>query len=337
MGDTDEYMIDSALAEGMESVLADVIRKYPILYDKAHKYRFQSLFPEKHDQAWNKISDELNLEMDSCKSLWSCIKQKFIKHRKRLDKGEPVTAWSTYDNLVKWLDCHVKRRRTRQDFIKQMRMTQKLNRNESGEDGEPTPPDDEWLNEAREDASSVSLKRKSIETDGLVSKTDGDENAMHTPTAGSSGGDSGKCLKMEIINDLNSESFQSDLFTDIGKDNEIVVIEKCATENQSTQIELIEIKNATNKKDEPTWTNMPNGQLTGHIQNVDQIITRCVQLAERCITENTLTDPTELFGKYISSLVRELPPDRRCYKLEIKGIRKLSTVSRSTHWIYRFP
>lgn len=123
MASKTEYEIDSQIAEGMEGLLADAIRKHPVLYAKPSNVRFKSARPGKESDAWNQISDELNLEVDSCKSLWSCIKQKFIKYRKKLDNGETFTKeWLIYESLHDWLDEHIKKRRTRNDIFKQIRV-----------------------------------------------------------------------------------------------------------------------------------------------------------------------------------------------------------------------
>lgn len=107
-----ELEMDNQAAEGLETLLAQAIRKYPILYEKNHKYHFASSYPDKHRDIWNRISDELNLEVESCQSLWSCIKQKFIKYRKRLDNGDTLNKeWATYEHLKHWLNDHIKKRR----------------------------------------------------------------------------------------------------------------------------------------------------------------------------------------------------------------------------------
>ncbi len=124
MASKSEFEIDSQIAEGMEGLLADAIRKHPVLYAKpSSNIRSKSVRPEKESDAWNQISDELNLEVESCKSLWSCIKQKFIKYRKKLDNGETFTKeWTIYESLHEWLDEHIKKRRTRNDIFKQIRV-----------------------------------------------------------------------------------------------------------------------------------------------------------------------------------------------------------------------
>lgn len=123
MASKTEYEIDSQIAEGMEGLLADAIRKHPVLYAKPSNMKLKTERPEKESDAWNQISDELNLEVESCKSLWSCIKQKFIKYRKKLDNGEMFTKeWPIYESLLEWLGEHIKKRRTRNDIFKQIRV-----------------------------------------------------------------------------------------------------------------------------------------------------------------------------------------------------------------------
>lgn len=126
MASKTEYEIDSQIAEGMEGLLAESIRKHPVLYVKpTTNSRFKTTHTERESEsdAWNQISDELNLEVESCKSLWSCVKQKFIKYRKKLDNGEAfVKEWAIYDSLQDWLDEHIKKRRTRNDIFKQIRV-----------------------------------------------------------------------------------------------------------------------------------------------------------------------------------------------------------------------
>lgn len=107
-----ENEIDNHIAEGLELVLADAIRKHPIIYDRSHKFSNTATNAIRHQATWERISDEVNLEVESCKQLWFCIKQKFIKYRKRINSGEQVAKeWALYDTLSNWLDEHIKRRR----------------------------------------------------------------------------------------------------------------------------------------------------------------------------------------------------------------------------------
>lgn len=48
-----------------------------------------------------------------------------------------------------------------------------------------------------------------------------------------------------------------------------------------------------------------------NFDKLETVIGNCVRLAERCIADNTNLDSSEMFGKYIASLVRELPAEKR--------------------------
>lgn len=50
-----------------------------------------------------------------------------------------------------------------------------------------------------------------------------------------------------------------------------------------------------------------------NFDKLETVIGNCVRLAERCIADNTNLDSSEMFGKYISSLVRELPVEKRTH------------------------
>lgn len=107
-----ETDIDNVIAEGLEKMLAATIRQHPILYDKSNEFHLVTVHPKMHANIWQRISDEVNLEIGSCKLLWTCIKQKFTKYRKRLDNGEKITKeWPLYPTLAEWLDVHIKKRR----------------------------------------------------------------------------------------------------------------------------------------------------------------------------------------------------------------------------------
>lgn len=72
--------------------------------------------------------------------------------------------------------------------------------------------------------------------------------------------------------------------------------------------ELIPSKLAKGQPIEPSSSPPP------HLPNFDKletVIGNCVRLAERCIADNTNLDSSEMFGKYIASLVRELPANKR--------------------------
>lgn len=281
------------MAEGMESALAEAVRKFPIIYDKTHKSRFPSMYPDQHEKAWNRISEELNLEVSSCKTLWSCMKQKFIKHRKKLDKGETVSAWSTYDELLMWLDKHVKKRRTRYDFMRQMKTNRRNKALEPAND-EYNEDEDEWtdLMEDKDTMVKIQLKRQDRSNDVKVS----------TNTK--------KKFKFEVVNEQGSEVLTEIAEIDTThKDDSLQTCDK--NDSSAADIEVIEVKETQLECKDTCALQRLDASLDTNLIKLEQIVLKCVHLAERSVTENAHTDSNDSFGKYIASLVRELPVDKR--------------------------
>lgn len=338
MAERNEYAIDHPIAEGMEALLAKIIEKYPILYDKEHKHRFQSAYPKEHENAWTKISDELNLDVDSCKSLWSCMKQKFIKYRKRLDKQEPVSAWPVYEILHKWLDRHVKKRRTRHDyFIRQMKTQQRTaimqaskRTNDCGGGGGDDEDDidgvdDEWtdLLEDKDTMVKIQLKRKSSGGADLSEDADAStHHHNHLQQATHNDSKQKKKFKIEVVSEQGTEIYNdNDLFgvTDVdnhpesaSKDCEIVVLEKNGCSSQiSPQIEVIELKEVNELKAAAVDAKSISVNIENQLMKLEQFLSNCVRLVDRYAAENASADSNDVFGKYIASMVRELPAERR--------------------------
>lgn len=296
MVDRSEYAIDHAIAEGMETLLADAIRKYPIIYDKSSKVKNGASFQDKCDAAWNKISDEINLELDSCKSLWSCMKQKFIKHRKRLDNGEPVSSWPTYNVLHKWLDKHVKKRKSRHDYIKQMKQSPKmsLTKTELNEDDDTNDHDEEWteLMEDKNTMVQVKLKRKA---DPSISC---EKSSISTPK---------KKFNIEVVSESGTTVYEDqELFSECDqkamiKDAEIVVLEESRAKQSTPQIEIINVKDTIKCSDTDE-----------SMHKIERILSSFVHSLERLNVDTTAaSDSNDAFGKYIASMVRELPAHKR--------------------------
>lgn len=301
--DRSEYEIDHVIAESMESLLADVIQKYPILYDKDAKHRIGGAFREKSDEAWNEISDELNLELDSCKSLWSCMKQKFIKHRKRIDNGEAIAPWPTFNKLYKWLNRHVKKRKSRQDYIKQVKTSntktilEKQNENQTIDDDDTNEPDEEWteLMDDKNTTVQIQLKRKS--------------DAPHS----SGQSESKKKFNIEVIRESGTTIYDDgDLFSEpdqkiLKKDEEIVVLEK---RPHTEQIEVIEVKEQIPNPSQREST-VNEHELEKILNKIDQVLAKYTHSIELCSAENSKSDSNDAFGKYIASMIRELPAEKR--------------------------
>lgn len=330
--DRNEYAIDHAIAEGMETLMADIIRKYPIIYDKSCKPKNGVSFQDNQDAAWDKISDELNLELDSCKSLWSGMKQKFIKHRKRLDNGEPVSAWPTYHKLYKWLDKHVKKRKSRQDYIKQMKLNPKpipklkteIVNNAGGDsndditnddDDDTNDPDEEWteLMEDKNTMVQVKLKRKT-DTPLTCEKNANSNSKSVSKSLGLSANRTFEMKKkkfnIEVVSDSGTTTTiyeDPDLFSELEqktiiKDAEIVVLEESRAKQSTPQIEIIDVKE----------TLKTSSDTDESILKIERILMRFLQSLERLNAADTMpSDSNDAFGKYIASMVRELPTHKR--------------------------
>lgn len=305
MVDRSEYIIDHAIAEGMEVLLAEVIRKYPIIYDRGGKQKNGPSFQDKFDAAWNKISDELNLELDSCKSLWSCMKQKFIKHRKRLDNGEPVTAWPTYSVLHKWLDKHVKKRKSRHDYIKQMKLTQKP-KSETNDDDDTNEHDEEWaeLMEDKNTMVQVKLKRKA---DTPISNEKNNMSSTKLHCSSGNRHEPKKRFNIEVVSDSGTTVYnEQDLFDETErkattiKDAEIVVLDECRAKQSTPQIEIIDVKESIKSNDTDE-----------SILKIERLLINFVHSLERLNIEHNAGDSNDAFGKYVASMVRELPASKR--------------------------
>lgn len=322
MVDRNDYAIDHSIAEGMEAMLAKIIEKYPILYDKEHKHRFQSAYPKEHENAWAKISDELNLDVESCKSLWSCMKQKFIKYRKRLDKQEPVSVWPVYEILHKWLDRHVKKRRTRHDyFIRQMKTQQRTaimrasKRSEccGDDDDDADGVDGEWtdLMEDKNTMVKIQLKRKS--SGGAEIPEDADANTHQAAQVDSKHKNK---FQIEVVSEKGTDIYNdNDLFAVAelpGKECELVELENTGTGQNSPQIEVIELKEANElKADAAVDAKSVSVNIENQLLKLEQFVSNCARMVDRYAMENASADSNDVFGKYIASMIRELPVERR--------------------------
>lgn len=318
MVDRSEYIIDNSIAEGMESLLADEIKKYPILYDKCSKQRHGLAYGDRCELAWNKISDELNLELDSCKSLWSCMKQKFIKHRKRLDNGQAGSSWPTYQVLHKWLDEHVKKRKSRQDYIKQMKMSKahaklpKPNVTSDSNGNDDDDDNDEWteLMEDKNTMVKIHLKRK------LTNENISEKRLNSSSASTSVKYETKKKFNIQLLSDNETEDkdlTDHDVKTAI-KNAEIVVLEhKDETMPSSpSQIEVIELKEPRAMKlDEDKLLLSNDNELDKNMEKIEQFLANCVRTIDRCNIEATTSDSNDAFGKYIASMIRELPTEKR--------------------------
>lgn len=80
-------------------------------------------------------------------------------------------------------------------------------------------------------------------------------------------------------------------------------------EQQSSQTKILEVQNIEeeNKQTEQCREVV----LEANFDKLEQVIDKCVNLAEKCIAKSKGRDATELFGDYIAAMVRELPQEKQ--------------------------
>lgn len=136
-----------------------------------------------------------------------------------------------------------------------------------------------------------------------------------------------KKLKIEILHDTSDDkmivSENEEIFTEIETPDIIettiastTLTEICDKQSTDHQVEIL-------KETEPNDTieSNRNGRcvdrdrgdiiLEANFDKLEQVIAKCVNLAEKCMAEYSNQDSNEVFGKFVASLVRDLPPDRR--------------------------
>lgn len=120
-----------------------------------------------------------------------------------------------------------------------------------------------------------------------------------------------KKLKIEIIQDDKIASENEEIFTEIETAD---IVETTAICDKTA--DTVEILKETELND--TIESNRSGRdrhrdiiLEANFDKLEQVIGKCVDLAEKCMAEHTNQDSNEVFGKFVASLVRDLPPDRR--------------------------
>lgn len=122
-------------------------------------------------------------------------------------------------------------------------------------------------------------------------------------------------LKVELINDndLNVDyDTGTDIFTEL--ESSETNLDQSSKSAKTDGLDIIKIQDKT--MDQPSSSSVDvigcrDVILEANFDKLDQVIAKCVGLAEKCIADNTNQDSNEVFGKYMASLVRELPNEKR--------------------------
>lgn len=124
-----------------------------------------------------------------------------------------------------------------------------------------------------------------------------------------------------IDDDEHSEIFAELELTDAG-----TFVEAASADNkqsQSTEVLKVEdrIVSDSNNVSRDLQEVLPSGEtlsvgrdmgsLGTSLDKLESVITKCVELAEKCVVNCANQDSNEVFGKFIASMVRELPPEKR--------------------------
>lgn len=125
-------------------------------------------------------------------------------------------------------------------------------------------------------------------------------------------------MKIEIIQAVRNPSTEKrthendeEIFTEIEMPEPVETIAECADK----QADTVEILNSSrveaNDNDTVDLNRSRDIILEANFDKLEQVIAKCVNLAEKCMAEYSNQDSNEVFGKFVASLVRDLPPERR--------------------------
>lgn len=129
-----------------------------------------------------------------------------------------------------------------------------------------------------------------------------------------------KKLKIEFIHDITDDKIESEneeIFTEI-ETPDVIETTTSTTEICDKPTDTVEILKENDVND--TIASNRSGRcvdrdrdiiLEANFDKLEQVIAKCVNLAEKCMAEYSNQDSNEVFGKFVASLVRDLPPDRR--------------------------
>lgn len=123
-----------------------------------------------------------------------------------------------------------------------------------------------------------------------------------------------KKLKIEIIQAIRNTSVdkstsenEEEIFTEIATPEPVETAPECSDK----QTDTVEILNKSEPNDTIDSNRSRDIILEANFDKLEQVIAKCVNLAEKCMAEYSNQDSNEVFGKFVASLVRDLPMERR--------------------------
>lgn len=125
-----------------------------------------------------------------------------------------------------------------------------------------------------------------------------------------------KKLKIEIIQETAEDKVvggNEEIFTEIETDEVIEEAEICDKATDTVEIlKEVEVNDSIDSNRSGRCVDRDREIiLEANFDKLEQVIAKCVNLAEKCMTDHSNQDSNEVFGKFVASLVRDIPPDRR--------------------------
>ncbi|CAG9767126.1 unnamed protein product [Ceutorhynchus assimilis] len=78
------------------SLLIELIKNYPLLYDLSHSdYKFQS----RKDQAWAEIASVIGISSEDCQKLWKSVRDRYTRERRVKNPENAPSRWCFYDKM----------------------------------------------------------------------------------------------------------------------------------------------------------------------------------------------------------------------------------------------
>ena len=96
----------------MNEVFMEIVRTFPILYD-----RFSKDFKDKHkkNNGWNQVAKATQIPVEECIKTYKNIRTNYVRHmKKRKPSGSGRTSEDNVNSLCnfQWLDTFIEHRKT---------------------------------------------------------------------------------------------------------------------------------------------------------------------------------------------------------------------------------
>lgn len=259
---------------------------------------------------------------------WSCIKQRFIKYRKRMSTGEPQAKdWPVYDEMYSWLDEHVQKRISHRSRIEmwgqicsnadgQIKTDADVDGTNCEDSTDNTCADSVWSELPTEEPvdGSPPNNKAGIVIIRKVAKHAAVGDTESEPTPRKRSCDLSKSTPRNGVGVVRTSVRTSEKVNEMATDVRAPTILTASNTNVSGISNLREVFAAPPVPISTVATATDNEtavDLNVNTERLQNAISKCVSMAEKCAQRQRSQDPDEVFGTLIASMVRELPAERR--------------------------